>query len=68
MWATPTFMLAVVHGAIIYQGKAVRTAASRVNTRSDVICGDSDAHRALKPSHFVPVRMVLRRFYAFWLE
>ena len=51
-------------GAIIYQGEAVRIAASRVNTRSGVICGDSDARRALKPHHFVHVRAVSGRFSA----
>ena len=44
--------------------QVARIAASRVNTRSDAICSDSEARAVLKPPLNAPVRAVLRRFSA----
>ena len=48
--------------------QVARIAANRVNTRSDAICGDSEARGVLKPPPNAPVRAVFRRFFALWLK
>ena len=59
---------AVWDGRDYLPGEAARIAASRVNTRSDIICGDSDARRPLKPPPNAPAKAVLSDSLRFCLK